>query len=79
MAFEALAWGRLVDDYRRAWRIVALADHPAVGICLDSFHILSRGHDPAAIETIPTERIVFAQLADAPALSMDVLSWSRHH
>lgn len=79
VAFEALAWGRYVDDYRRAWRIVEQADHPAVGTCLDSFHILSRGHDPAAIETIAGEKIFFVQLADAPRLSMDVLSWSRHH
>ncbi|MCV7419530.1 sugar phosphate isomerase/epimerase and 4-hydroxyphenylpyruvate domain-containing protein [Mycobacterium yunnanensis] len=79
VAFEALAWGRFVDDYRRAWRIVELADHPAVGVCLDSFHVLSRGHDPAAIEDIPGEKIFYLQLADAPALSMDVLSWSRHH
>lgn len=79
IAFEALAWGRYIDDYRRAWRVVQLADHPAVGVCLDSFHILSRGHDPSAIEEIPGERIFFLQLADAPALSMDVLSWSRHH
>ncbi len=79
VAFEALAWGRFVDDYRRAWRIVELADHPAVGTCLDSFHILSRGHDPAAIEDIPGDKIFFVQLADAPRLSMDVLSWSRHH
>lgn len=79
IAYEALAWGRFVDDYRRAWRIVQLADHPAVGVCLDSFHVLSRGHDPAAIEDIPGERIFFLQLADAPALEMDVLSWSRHH
>ena len=79
LAFEALAWGRYVDDYRRAWRIVDLADHDAVGVCLDSFHILSRGHDPAAIEDIPGSKIFFLQLADAPALTMDVLSWSRHH
>ena len=79
IAFEALAWGRFVDDYRRSWRIVERADHPRVGLCLDSFHILSRGHDPAAIEDIPGEKIFFLQLADAPALSMDVLSWSRHH
>jgi len=79
LAFEALAWGRYVDDYRRAWRIVELADHDAVGVCLDSFHILSRGHDPAAIEGIPAAKIFFLQLADAPALTMDVLSWSRHH
>jgi 4-hydroxyphenylpyruvate dioxygenase len=79
LAYEALAWGRHVDDYRRAWRIVELADHPAVGTCIDSFHILSRGHDPAAIEQIPGDKIFFLQLADAPALTMDVLSWSRHH
>lgn len=79
LAYEALAWGRYVDDYRRAWRIVELADHPAVGVCLDSFHILSRGHDPAAIEQIPGDKVFFLQLADAPALTMDVLSWSRHH
>lgn len=79
VAFEALAWGRFIDDYRRAWRIVQLADHPAVGVCLDSFHVLSRGHDPAAIEQIPRDKIFYLQLADAPALSMDVLSWSRHH
>ncbi|MBJ7336963.1 sugar phosphate isomerase/epimerase and 4-hydroxyphenylpyruvate domain-containing protein [Mycolicibacterium sp.] len=79
IAFEALAWGRFVDDYRRAWRIVKAADHPAVGVCLDSFHVLSRGHHPAAIEDIPGDKIFYLQLADAPALSMDVLSWSRHH
>ena len=79
IAYEALAWGRYVDDYRRAWRIVQKADHPAVGTCLDSFHILSRGHDPAAIEEIPGDKVFFLQLADAPALSMDLLSWSRHH
>src|SRR5690606_39438957 len=55
------------------------ADRPNLGVCLDSFHILSRGHDPAAIEEIPAEKIFFLQLADAPELDMDVLSWSRHH
>lgn len=79
IAYEALAWGRFVDDYRQSWRIVQAADHPSLGICLDSFHILSRRHDPAAIEEIPGERIFFVQLADAPELSMDILSWSRHH
>ena len=28
-----------------AWRIVELADHPSLGTCLDSFHILSVGSD----------------------------------
>ena len=79
IAYEALAWGHYVSDYRDAWRIVQLADRPNLGICLDSFHVLSRGFDPSAIEDIDPDKIYFLQLADAPALDMDVLSWSRHH
>jgi 4-hydroxyphenylpyruvate dioxygenase len=79
IAYEALAWGRHVRDYDHAWRIVAAADHPALGTCLDSFHILSRGADPAGIRDIPGEKIFFLQLADAPELVMDVLQWSRHY
>ena len=79
VAYEALAWGKYVNDFERAQRIVDLTDHPAIGTCLDSFHILSRDWNPAAIETIDAEKIFFVQLADAPLLSMDVLSWSRHH
>ncbi|MFC4014106.1 bifunctional sugar phosphate isomerase/epimerase/4-hydroxyphenylpyruvate dioxygenase family protein [Nonomuraea purpurea] len=79
IAYEALAWGRHVNEYLRAWRIVHLADHPNLGTCLDSFHILSRGSDPIGIEAIPGEKIFFLQLSDAPLLAMDVLQWSRHH
>ncbi|MEU2621363.1 TIM barrel protein [Streptomyces sp. NPDC007157] len=79
VAYEALAWGRHVSTYDHAWRIVEAADHPALGTCLDSFHILSRGSDPKGIEAIPGEKIFFLQLADAPSLAMDVLQWSRHH
>lgn len=79
LAYEALAWGRHVDTWDRSWRIVAAADHPALGVCLDSFHILSRGSDPAPIRDVPGDKIFFVQLADAPELAMDVLPWSRHH
>ncbi|MFI6354584.1 bifunctional sugar phosphate isomerase/epimerase/4-hydroxyphenylpyruvate dioxygenase family protein [Streptomyces sp. NPDC050743] len=79
VAYEALAWGRHVNTYEHAWRIVEAADHPALGVCLDSFHILSRGSDPKGIEDIPGEKIFFLQLADAPLLAMDVLQWSRHY
>ena len=78
IGYEALAWGRHVSDYRDAWELVRRADHPALGVVLDSFHILSRGHDPAAIADIPRDKIFFVQVADAPLLDMDVLQWSRH-
>ncbi|WP_433427999.1 bifunctional sugar phosphate isomerase/epimerase/4-hydroxyphenylpyruvate dioxygenase family protein [Nonomuraea sp. CA-141351] len=79
IAYEALAWGRHVNEYLHAWRVVRMADHPNLGTCLDSFHILSRGSDPIGIEAVPGEKIFFLQLADAPLLAMDVLQWSRHY
>jgi 4-hydroxyphenylpyruvate dioxygenase len=79
IAYEALAWGRHVREYDHAWRIVEAADHPNLGTCLDSFHILSRRADPAWIRDIPGEKIFYLQLADAPHLVMDVLQWSRHY
>ncbi|WP_187775026.1 bifunctional sugar phosphate isomerase/epimerase/4-hydroxyphenylpyruvate dioxygenase family protein [Halomonas binhaiensis] len=78
IGFEALAWGRHIADYRDAWEVVRRADHPHLGLVLDSFHILSRNSDLSAIGRIPKDKIFFVQLADAPLLDMDVLQWSRH-
>jgi 4-hydroxyphenylpyruvate dioxygenase len=79
VCYEALAWGRFVNTYERSWDIVRRADHAALGLCVDSFHILSRGSDPAGIAGIPGEKLFFLQLADAPHMTMDVLQWSRHY
>ncbi|MEZ5535897.1 MAG: TIM barrel protein [Thiolinea sp.] len=79
VAFEALAWAKHVHDYRDSWEIVRRADHPQVGICLDTFHIFSRGTDLQTVLNIPGDRIFLVQMADAPRLSMDHLSWSRHY
>src|SRR4051812_47270066 len=78
VGFEALAWGRHVNDYRDAWEIVRRADHKAIGIILDSFHALAPSLPVAAIHSIPADKIFLVQLADAPKLGLDVLSWSRH-
>ncbi len=79
IGYEALAWGRFVNLYGQAWRIVERAGHPHLGLILDSFHTLSLRDDPAGIAAIPGERIFFLQMADAPLLAMDVLQWARHH
>jgi 4-hydroxyphenylpyruvate dioxygenase len=78
IGYEALAWGAHVNTYRHAWRIVEQAAHPHLGLILDSFHTLSLNDDPAGIAEIPGQKIFFLQLADAPRMSLDVLSWSRH-
>lgn len=79
IAYEALAWGRFVNTYGHAWRIVRGADHPALGLCLDSFHVLSGGDAPADLGGLPGEKVFHVQLADAPRPGMDVLEQSLHH
>jgi 4-hydroxyphenylpyruvate dioxygenase len=79
IAYEALAWGRTVDLWQQSWEVVRRADHPAVGLCLDSFHILSRASTLKELSEVPGDKIFFLQLADAPHKDMDVLQWSRHY
>ena len=78
VGFEALAWGRHINDYRDAWEVVRRTDHPAIGLVLDTFHIYARKTELKSLNAIPGDRIFLVQLADAPWLDMDPLSWSRH-
>jgi 4-hydroxyphenylpyruvate dioxygenase len=78
VGYEALAWGRHVNDHRDAWEVVRRADHPNIGLILDSFHTLARKIDLSSIRSIPSDKIFIVQLADAPQIDMDLLYWSRH-
>lgn len=78
VGYEALAWGKFVNDHRDAWEIVRRANHPNIGLILDSFHTLSRKIEVESIRAIPGDKIFFLQLADAPLIEMDLLYWSRH-
>ncbi|GAA1032947.1 hypothetical protein GCM10009557_33110 [Virgisporangium ochraceum] len=69
IAYEAS--GRFVSSYRRAWRIVRAADHPALGLCLDSVRALSTD-DVAGIRVIPGAKIFHVRLADAPRPDADL-------
>ena len=57
ISFEALSWGRHINDYRDSWEAVRRADHPAVGLVLDSFHILTRKTDLATIRSVPRPHV----------------------
>lgn len=78
VGYEALAWGRHINDHRDAWEIVRRADHANIGLILDSFHTLARKIDVNSIRSIQKEKIFIIQLADAPKIDMDLLYWSRH-
>jgi 4-hydroxyphenylpyruvate dioxygenase len=78
IGYEALAWGRHVFDHRDAWSIVRDVDHPNIGLILDSFHSLAREVPSSSIGDIRADKLFLVQVADAPRLQMDFLSWSRH-
>src|SRR5258708_30707733 len=56
VGFEALAWGRHVNDHRDAWEIVRHANHKSIGILLHSFHTLAPSLPVSAICSIPDYR-----------------------
>lgn len=78
LAYEAVPWGR-VASHDHARRLVEAVDHPALGLCLDSFHVLSAANDASIIDEIPASRIFHVQLADAPRLHLVDRAWSLHH
>src|SRR6188768_324050 len=78
VGYEALAWGRHTFDHRDAWNLIRDVDHPSIGLILDSFHSLAREVPSASIGDIRVDKLFFVQIADAPKLTMDYLSWSRH-
>ncbi|MBZ7407992.1 bifunctional sugar phosphate isomerase/epimerase/4-hydroxyphenylpyruvate dioxygenase family protein [Klebsiella grimontii] len=78
IGYEALAWGTHVNRWHQAWSRVKSVNSPALGIVLDSFHVLARGDTLQRLGEVPPEKITFVQMADAPLMKMDILEWSRH-
>ena len=64
IAYEGLSWGRTVNEYTTAWEVVRRADHPSLGLGLDSFHVLAAKTPLEAIDDLDPGRIFLVQLAD---------------
>ena len=79
IAYEALAWGTQVKRWSQAWAVVERVNHPHLGLALDSFHTLALRDDPDGIAQLPGDKLFFVQLADAPWVTTDVLTHSRHY
>ncbi|MBL4827082.1 MAG: sugar phosphate isomerase/epimerase and 4-hydroxyphenylpyruvate domain-containing protein [Spongiibacteraceae bacterium] len=79
VGYEALAWGRFVNDYRQTIDIVRKAKHPNLGVVLDSYHILVKDTPLDAISTLNSDEIALVQVADAPKLDMGAMHLSRHY
>jgi sugar phosphate isomerase/epimerase len=64
VAYEALSWGRTVNEFPVSWDVVCRADCPNLGIGLDSFHIFAAKTPLDAIEALDPDKIFLVQLSD---------------
>ena len=64
IAYEALSWGRYVNEYPLSWEIVEAADRSNLGLTLDSFHILANRTGFDALADIDPRKIFLVQLSD---------------
>jgi sugar phosphate isomerase/epimerase len=64
IAYEALSWGRNVNEFMTSWDLVCRADCPNLGLGLDSFHIFAANSSLDDIENLDPERIFLVQLSD---------------
>ena len=64
IAYEALSWGRHVNEFTQAWDLVAEADRANLGLAIDSFHILATGTSMERLDEVLPGKIFLVQLAD---------------
>ena len=64
IAYEALSWGRYVNEFPKSWEVIAAADRSNLGLALDSYHILARESAFDALEEIDPSKIFLVQLSD---------------
>ena len=64
VAYEALSWGRSINQFTQAWDLVVRADAPNLGLGLDSFHMLAMGARLEELDWLDPEKIFLVQLAD---------------
>ena len=64
IAYEALSWGRHVNEYPQAWEIVQEADRANLGLALDSFHIFATATGLERLSEVDPRKVFLVQLSD---------------
>jgi sugar phosphate isomerase/epimerase len=64
VAYEALSWGRHVNEVQQTWDVVTRADMPNLGIGIDSYHIFATNTPLSVLDEIDARGIVLVQLSD---------------
>jgi len=64
IAYEALSWGRVVNEFPQAWEIICEADMPNLGLGFDSYHVFATGTSLDELDILDPDKIFLVQLAD---------------
>ena len=64
VAYEALSWGRTVNEFTQAWEVITLADAPNLGIGIDSFHVFAAKTAIEDLDLLDPWKIFLVQLSD---------------
>jgi sugar phosphate isomerase/epimerase len=64
IAFEALSWGRTINEFPQAWDVITQADMPNLGLGFDSFHMFATKTPLDELEMLDPDKIFLVQLAD---------------
>jgi sugar phosphate isomerase/epimerase len=64
IAYEALSWGRHVNEVGQTWDAITRADMPNLGIGIDSYHIFATKTPLAVLDDFDADKIMLVQLAD---------------
>ena len=64
IAYEALSWGRHLNEYHQSWDVVPRADCPNLGLGIDSYHIVAMQTPVDALDDIDPDKVYLVQLAD---------------
>jgi len=64
IAYEALSWGRVVNEFPQAWEIICQADMPNLGLGFDSYHMFATNTSLEELDILDPDKIFLVQLAD---------------
>ena len=64
IAYEALSWGRTVNEFTQAWDIICAADMPNLGLGFDSFHMFASNTPLQDLDMLDPSKVFLVQLAD---------------
>lgn len=79
IAYEPIAWGRHVRSCADGWRVVRAADHPQVGLLLDSFHSFILGTPLEILSDIDGDKIFLVELSDFARSALPAIEVARHY